>query len=326
MSLRNHYLSIPPGIEYFSLQKTKIFTRYKKKVQEWLENHHFIEFIPPLFDYMELFLIHHNPLFSRTSNFAERIFEVKDSNGEYLSLRSDITVMAMKSYLYQLETNRNLKYYYIQPVYRDYRKELNYSREIYQIGVEWIGHFPERIRELIYHSSEILNMFSQQYTIVAGNSRFIKKLLSLYPEESRQEIVQAFFYKNQYSLKEIIKKYELSGTPARYLLEIPYLIGDGGILEELKKLLREHNELFTVCRETVESFPERNVLFDFSLVREFDYYTDIIFEAYSKKNSTKILSGGIYDDFSLHLSSIHVPACGFAINFTGLLQSLEETS
>ncbi|MCS7204907.1 MAG: ATP phosphoribosyltransferase regulatory subunit [Leptospiraceae bacterium] len=326
MHFINKYASIPSGIEYFSLKKTKIFNQYKKKAQEWLESQGFIEFIPPLFDFIDLFLINTNSFLNGKSFYAEKLFEVKDSNGELLSLRSDITVMAMKSFLFQTQMIEKIQYYYIQPVYRDFSKGAGFHREIYQIGVEWIGNYEHRVEKLYQTSKELLKIFPFQFTFVVGNSLFMKHFLELYPKEALLEILTAFYFKDKYKLKEIIKKHDISRKLADYLLEIPFLVGKKEVLKEWKRILSQKPELLEIVKNTIHELSENDtneILFDFSLVREFDYYTGFIIEAYCQNTNKKILSGGIYDHFSLQLSHHKVPACGFAINFSELINSIE---
>ncbi len=311
------YLKIPPGFEYFNLEKLKKFHFYKKKIQTYLEQKNMIEFIPPLIDYIDIFSLTSNSFTNGNSHFAEKIFEIKDSNGELLAIRSDITVMAMKSFLFQYPHIDKIQYFYLQPVYRDISKGTGFIREIYQVGVEWIGEFDNRILKLIEISKELLNFFPLQYTFVIGNAKFMNEFLSLFPKNLHKVILNAFYFKDSYKLKEIIKENKLTSPYKNFLLELPFIIGTSDIKKDLFDLFQDYPMILKTIKETIEPFREiPDIIYDFSLVREFNYYTGIIFEVYSNQNNTKILTGGIYDNFSLKFSNLQIPSSGFALNLS----------
>lgn len=318
------YLKIPPGFEYYNLEKLKKFQYYKKKIHTYLENKSMIEFIPPLIDYIDIFSLTSNSFANGNSHFTEKIFEIKDSNGELLAIRSDITVMAMKSFLYQYPQIDKIQYFYLQPVYRDISKGTGFIREIYQVGVEWIGDFDNRILKLIEISRELLNFFPLQYTYVISNAYFIHQFLSLFSESIHKNIINAFYFKDTYKLKEIIKEHKIKDTHANLLLELPFIVGRADIKKHFKNLLKDYPNLLNIIEDTIEHFKEiGDMIYDFSMVREFNYYTGIIFEVYSNQTNTKILTGGIYDNFSLQFSNVQIPSCGFALNLSEFI-NIEE--
>ncbi|GIX40795.1 MAG: hypothetical protein KatS3mg129_0528 [Leptospiraceae bacterium] len=311
------YLSIPSGFEYYNIQKTKKLISYKKKIQDILENKGMIEFLPPLLDYIEVFSLTSNSFTNGNSYFTEKLFEVKDSNGELLAIRSDLTVMAMKSFLYHANEIDKIQYYYIQPVYRDFSKGTGLYREIYQAGVEWIGNFENRIINLFYLARELLEIFPYKTTFVFGNALVIKKLLQLFPDNLHKDILNGLYYKDIFRLKEICKEYNISQELKTILTEIPLLIGDYQIHQEFKILLKNYPAIYQIIKDTIfhlKDFPF--LLYDFSLIKEFSYYTGIIFEAYINQSNSKALTGGIYDNFSLQLSHKEIPSCGFALNLS----------
>lgn len=317
MHKKFNYLSIPAGFEYFNIEKTKKFIHYKKKLQDILEKKDMIEFLPPLLDYYELFSLTSNTFINGNSHFSEKLFEVKDSNGELLAIRSDITVMAMKSFLYHANEIKKIQYYYIQPVYRDFSKGTGFNREIYQVGVEWMGDYENRIVQLLLLAKELLDIFPFECTFVIGNAQFIKEFLKLFPQNIHKEILNGLYYKDIYKLKEIAKENDLSKEITQILLELPLLIGDYHIKNEFKLLFKNFSEIYSIIENSLNTLKEYNfLLYDFSIVREFTYYTGIVFEVYINQTNAKVLTGGIYDNFSLQLSNLEIPSCGFALNLT----------
>jgi histidyl-tRNA synthetase len=67
--------------------------------------------------------------------------------------------------------------------------------------------------------------------------------------------------------------------------------------------------------ETCKSQGIRNIEFDITLMRGFDYYTDIVFEAFDTdpENNRAILGGGRYDGLVAQFGVEPVPTVGFAV-------------
>jgi len=327
MLTKAKYLSIPSGFEYYNLQKIKRLNQYKKKIQEILESKGMIEFIPPLLDYLDLFSLTSNSFINGNSSFIEKLFEVKDSNGELLAIRSDLTVMAMKSYLYHAQEMDKIQYYYIQPVYRDFSKGTGLNREIYQAGVEWIGKFDNRIVILFQLALELMELFPFRCSYVFGNAFFIQELLKLFPQKIHKDILSGLYFKDIHKLKEICNYFSLSQELSNLLTEIPLLTGDQSIKKEYKILLKNYEDIYKIIDDTIDTLKMFDfILYDFSLVREFSYYTGIIFEAYLNQTNSKVLTGGIYDNFSLQLSQKEIPSCGFALNLSEFINIIEVES
>ncbi len=329
MYKKSKIISIPSGFEYFSIHKTQKISEYKKKIQNLLEQRGMIEFLPPLLDYIDTFLLTSQTFINGNSEIPGKLFELKDSNGEILTIRPDLTVMAMKSFLYHYPQIDKVQYYYIQPVYRDIKKGSGITREIYQAGVEWIGKYEDRIVQLISLSNELLNLFPYKFVYVFSNSRFIKELLNYFPEKIHKEILTYLYYKDIFRIEEFCKENQISDPLKNILLELPLLIGDRSIIKEYQLLLKNYSHLFEIIYNTYSTIQKIQnldnsitIVYDFSSLKEFNYYTDITFEVYT--NNTKALVGGIYDNFSLKLSSIQIPSCGFALNLSELINKEAE--
>jgi histidyl-tRNA synthetase len=71
----------------------------------------------------------------------------------------------------------------------------------------------------------------------------------------------------------------------------------------------------SILLENCRNLGIRNVEFDISLMRGFDYYTDIVFEAFDTglENNRSILGGGRYDGLVAQFGVDAVPTIGFAI-------------
>jgi len=67
---------------------------------------------------------------------------------------------------------------------------------------------------------------------------------------------------------------------------------------------------------------EEHILIDLGIIRDFDYYTGIIFEGYTDYLGFPICGGGRYDSLCLKFGE-NLPATGFAIGLERLIMALE---
>ena len=71
-------------------------------------------------------------------------------------------------------------------------------------------------------------------------------------------------------------------------------------------------------------YAKNNLIVDFSLIRDLDYYTGYIFHGYLKGNSLPLVTGGVYNHLYEKFSGITRDACGFAVNLDLLQEVLEK--
>jgi histidyl-tRNA synthetase len=91
---------------------------------------------------------------------------------------------------------------------------------------------------------------------------------------------------------------------AKSLKELPSELQASASVQELHTLL-----------ETCKAQGIRNIEFDISLMRGFDYYTDIVFEAFDTdpENNRAVLGGGRYDGLVAQFGVEPIPTVGFAV-------------
>ena len=90
------------------------------------------------------------------------------------------------------------------------------------------------------------------------------------------------------------------------------------ISDAVKKIdTKSVSDVFKYLKELTALLEEQDcgkcILFDFSIIRDFDYYTGLLFEVYSPKITEIIGSGGRYDGL-IRKFGLDVPATGFAID------------
>lgn len=267
---------------------------------------------------------------------TESLLKTIDRGGHILALRPDMTSPIARLAATQMKDQLlPQRLFYIANVFRYEDKiQKGKQREFYQAGVELIGqNGPKADGEIIALAVEALNKAGlENFQIGLGHMEITKGLLTQLNDNQDQEIgikvKEALSRKNfvdlakllnfekdpnkeslfklittQNNVEEVVSK--LKSIPTKPELERP--IKD---LEDLTKSLQAYGVT-------------EKVFVDFSILRDFDYYTGIVFEGYSENLGYPICGGGRYDKL-LGNFGYSSPATGFAIGIERVLEALSK--
>ncbi|MEQ8352381.1 MAG: ATP phosphoribosyltransferase regulatory subunit [Leptospiraceae bacterium] len=308
---------IPHGFDYLSPEEIKILRRLQAKSRECFEKEGFTEIIPPGIDYAGAFAI------TGRNAVPDRIFEFRDSAGEILSVRSDLTVQVIKAVSSgRAGTTIPADLFYVQPVFIDAGKGSGASREIYQAGVEMIGSdgndYSDRVHRLVQLARTVLHELAPGARFIYGDARFLEILFNGIDSLVRRELSEAFYKKDRRKIQELCEQSDVSSDRAFILSEMPHIFGGTECLDELEQLCASEPGLLLLLKEarSVEG-----VVFDFSLVRELSYYDGPVIEAFLPGHTDRILSGGLYDSLAREFSAKTLPAAGFAVHLSELIRA-----
>lgn len=306
---------IPHGFDYLSPDETEQLHRIVHTIADTFHAEGYREIIPPMLDFSATFRL-------TARNPGERpLFETRDSDGESLSIRSDLTVQVIKAVANgRIHPPGEMRLSYFQPVFEDRPHGSGREREVFQGGVEWIGATSEnRIEEIITLARRALSACGFEPRILYGDVRFLNALFASIPDPLREQFSNAFFYKDTSRIRELCSTASIDPQLARLLIEIPLVFGGAEAIAKLEELCRDRDDLMSLL-ETAKKLDD--VIFDFSLVRELSYYTGPVFEAYIPQSKKPVLTGGVYDTLFEFFSSESKPACGFALNLSILLNHI----
>jgi ATP phosphoribosyltransferase regulatory subunit HisZ len=219
------------------------------------------------------------------NSLAFRDFE----SGELYALRLDFTTQVVRHVSLIGPESLPLKYYYFGSVF-EYTSKLTQKEEA---GVEVIGD-PSITAdwEVIAVLWEFLRRLGKEDLIVSiGHVGIVKGILNRLPPEKRDSVKEAFKEKNITFLREAFPGD--STVPNLVLRQ-----GGFEVLGELNSLnlVKEAEELEEVGR-LLEKEGVR-FIFDLSEVRDFPYYSGILFEIFQRDKGYPVGGGGRYDGLS----------------------------
>lgn len=241
-----------------------------------------------------------------------------DAQGQILLLRPDLTTPV--AYLAATRLSQ---------LQRPYR--LSYCADVFraegrtglrQVGVELMGAAGDmadaEVLSLAVASLEAAG--SPEFRVGVGHAGFIEGVLEEagVTETTADKIRQALNRRDFVACREICRS--LSAPPAvrELLLGLPTWQGGVDVLARVSSLTQSRRarealeHLENVYRGAAGSGRSNNLYLDLSLVRDLDYYTGIVFEAYAHGLGRPVLGGGRYDNLAGKFGAA-MPAVGFAV-------------
>ena len=272
-------------------------------------------------------------LYNENKDFIDRnVLTVMSPNGKLLALRPDITLSVAK----KVSKDQSLKYskiYYQENTY-NLTKYVGYEEDE-QLGIELIG------KESIFLDFEIINLavksldiINKKSMIVLSHAGFISSVFENFDleYEIKEQILDCINRKNSHDIQKILKRNEhISENVKKLIYKIPELSGNlENIEKELlkyeingntKKILSELKQLNSLL---MKFYKKSKIIFDFSVVKNLNYYNGIILQGYIEGFPNVILTGGRYDKL-FEKFGVDTGAVGFAILTDGLKGYYKDT-
>ncbi len=266
----------------------------------------------------------------------ERVYKFVDRNGKLVSLRPEFTTSIMRMYSKkELRESTPHRVYYVGKIFRYPSSPLRIEGELTQLGLENLGkNGVDTDAEIIALSLSALlalqELGIEDFMLDIGHVGIFQGVLSSLPLSPSEKL----------SLKTLLKKKDfvalekfasISSHPLfPFLLHLPFLRGKREILEETRKnyplnspLIDALDYLEEIWNIISDFHLEEHVFINLGLVRDFDYYTGVVFEGFSPRSGYPLLAGGRYDEL-LEKSGNNLPACGFALFLERLMEVQKE--
>ena len=272
-------------------------------------------------------------LYNENKDFIDRnVLTVMSPNGKLLALRPDITLSVAK----KVSKDQSLKYskiYYQENTY-NLTKYVGYEEDE-QLGIELIGKESTFLDfEIINLAVKSLDIINKKSMIVLSHAGFISSIFQNFDleYEIKEQILDCINRKNSHDIQKILKRNEhISENVKKLIYKIPELSGNlENIEKELlkyeinvntKKILSELKQLNSLL---MKFYKKSKIIFDFSVVKNLNYYNGIILQGYIEGFPNVILTGGRYDKL-FEKFGVDTGAVGFAILTDGLKGYYKDT-
>ncbi len=322
---KNNILNSPPGMKSYLPDSATEFREIRAKIREIFQTWGYRSIITPLLEYYDSLLT------GMGQHTKKEFYKMIDYDGNILALRPEMTAPIARTIAHRMEDlTLPLRLSYFAPVYRYDSPQVGKYREIYQMGLEFIGHNSLSDAEVIIIAIEaIKNTGLKNFKIDLGHTGFIDGIINeLRLTEDKASKLKSLLNKKDFvGIDEYISSLNVSNISL--LKNILRLRGDKEVLDRANEMvsneqsLQALNELQALFNSLEKYDVAENVNFDLSLNRGFNYYTGIVFEGFTGKLGYTICGGGRYDNLLHKYGAGKIPAVGFAIGIERLRIALQ---
>ena len=262
---------------------------------------------------------------------SSELYRFYDPEGNTLVLRPDFTpAIARCASKYFLDDNSPLRLCYSGSTFSNTKSLRGKLKEVTQMGAELIcDPSVEADGEIIALSIKVLESAGlKDFKITVGNADYYRGFcreagLSLNVEHNLRDYISQ---KNIYGAVNYLKEQNI--TDIDRLIHITEFFGDCTILD--KALESATNDISKKAvlnlirlNEVLRSLNvEDRVTYDLSMLSKYDYYTGVIFRAYTYGVGEPIVKGGRYDNLLSYFGK-DAPAVGFCVVTDDLIQALD---
>jgi histidyl-tRNA synthetase len=288
-----------------------------------VESFGYEEYDAPILEPLELFLAKTND-----EIVSEQTYVFEDRGGRKVVIRPEMTPTVSRMIAARRqELAYPLRWYSIPNLWRYERPQRGRLREHWQLNIDLFGvdNITAEI-EIIQVASAIMHNFGatqEMYTIKLNSRKLLDQLMSDYLKLSdvqQQTLRRLIDRRNKMEESEFLAEADSILNPSQHetnlsekLLDLLNIKSIDNLPEEFKNHASVH-ELTTLMTD-LQKLLITNIEFDISLVRGFDYYTDIVFEVNDNHpdNNRAMFGGGRYDGLIGLFGVEPLPSVGFGM-------------
>jgi histidyl-tRNA synthetase len=276
-------------------------SRFREVAEQW----GYREIATPAFEPLELFTL------KSGEAIVDELYSFTDKGGRLLALRPELTAPVARLYVNELQaTPKPLKLYYFGDCFRYERPQSGRYRQFWQFGIELIGSaLPEADAEVIALAHCMLRGVALDATIHVGSLDVLRAIFCDVEDETCALAMRLIDKGDFDRLGELP-----GGDRAIDLITATDPLSEAQNIVAVDHLLRVLELLDTLAV---------SYTVDFGIARGLEYYTGIVFEAYSGVlgAQNQVLGGGSYRLAHL-FGGEDVPSTGFGIGFDRILDAV----
>ncbi|HJB16530.1 MAG TPA: ATP phosphoribosyltransferase regulatory subunit [Candidatus Blautia excrementipullorum] len=316
----------PEGVRDIYGQECGQKHRLQDEIRKVFLGYGYEEIETPTFEYFEVFSREVGTIPSKD------LYKFFDREGNTLVLRPDFTPSVSRACASYFSPDREVvTLFYAGQAFVNSSSYQGRLKETTQMGVERIGDSsPEADAELLAMTVEcLLSAGLKEFQVSVGQVNYFKSLLkeANMDQEAEERLRSLISQKNYFGVEDLVEEQNLSPDLAEAFLALPHLFGSYEVLEKARSLTENPSAVEAVERleeiyEILKLYGyEKYISFDFGMVSKIQYYTGVIFQAYTYGTGEPLVKGGRYDELLKHFGK-PAASIGFVIVLDSLLTAL----
>ncbi|MCR4908947.1 MAG: ATP phosphoribosyltransferase regulatory subunit [Lachnospiraceae bacterium] len=322
---KNTLLHTPEGMRdiYGDEMEKKRIT--EERLLSLLHRYGFRDIATPTFEFIELF----SKELSATS--SRELYKFFDTDNRTLSLRPDFTPGIARAAVKYFEGSFPVRLCYLGNTFLNTHSLQGRLNEVTELGAEFMGEpSVEADAEMIALSSSLLQEAGlEDFEICIGHEGFFKGLCEEAgaDPESAGALKEHLLDKNYFGLSDLLTGLNLPEGLRKVFDSFPEFIGGREILEHPllsgvpDRSLKALKRLKDLCECLSLYGIEKKVSFDLGMLSAHNYYTGVLFRAFTFGTGEPIVRGGRYDDLLKKFGKDRA-AIGFTLVIDQLLETL----
>lgn len=282
--------------------------------------------ITPTFEFFDIFNSEKGTVSSK------EMYKFFDREGNTLVLRPDITPSVARCVAkYYDSEERNLRFAYTGNVFLNNSSYQLKLKETCQMGAELINDPSSHgDGEIIAMALDCcLNAGLKDFRLTIGQVEYFQGLVECIEDEDvKEQLRELIINKNFFGLIEFVEGLDIPQAVKDVFVQFHELNGDVDILDKADALVsnetskRAIRKLRKVYRMLKVYGLEQYISFDLGMLSRHNYYTGVIFKAYTYGTGDAVLKGGRYDNLIEQFGK-KAPSIGFAIVLDSLMMAIE---
>lgn len=263
---------------------------------------------------------------------SRELYKFFDKEGDTLVLRPDFTPsMARCAAKYFMEENVPIRFCYLGNTFTNTSNLQGKLKEVTQMGAELIGsgsvEADAEMAAMVIES--LLAAGLKDFQLSIGNVEYFKGICmeAGLDEETELALREYISGKNYFGAEELLRDKEVASKYRETILKVTDLFGATDALEQAKELVCNERSLEAV--ERLEKLyevlclygVEKYISFDLGMLSKYNYYTGVIYKAYTYGVGDALVKGGRYDTL-LGRFGKDAPAIGFMVVIDDLMAAL----
>ena len=296
MSYEQSLLFTPEGVRDIYGIECEKRRKIEADIHKIMKSYGFKDIQTPTYEFFDIFNRERGTVASKD------MFKFFDQYNNTLALRPDITpsIARCVAKYYEQET-MPIRLSYCGSTFIHRRGYQGKMSEISQIGAELMNDgSSDADAEMIALTVECLAKSGlKEFKIDVGHAGLIRGILeeAHFNKEEIAEYKKYVANKNIFAVEEMMEFQNISANLKEFLIRLPDLFGGKEVLEYARKCVTRQeaiealDRLDTVYDILVSYGLEQNITYDLSMLSHYDYYTGIIFKAYTYGTGEALVTG-----------------------------------
>lgn len=324
----NNKLHTTAGVKDYLPEECALKNKIEEKIKYVFDKYNYKCVITPTFEFEEVY-------YDMGGADRKRMYKFLDRDGSILALRPDVTpaIARIAATAYDKE-DLPLRFSYVGNAFRYNENYQGKLREFTQAGAELIGvnSIEADAEAIMLAVNSLIAVGIEDFRVDIANVDFLKGVLeeANIDQFTQEKIIDGVVAKNYVEVNNIARELKISEKLKRLFYDLPLLIGDISMLDAARELVKNERSISALdymarLYELLKGCGyEKYISFDLSVTGHFDYYTGIVFRAYTKGTGFSVIDGGRYDKLSESFGASY-PAVGLAVKINDIMTALENT-